>query len=177
MAENENQNDTEQLEAIKTQLEEAEAARNEANQAKAALERATADKDARITELEGALTEAKAQVQTLSEAKGKELEATTAELAAAREARDQAMTKYLTMAKALNPTIPDGIIGGDTIAEIDQSVDKGKAIVEAVKKAILSEEKDLAAATKVPAGAPTRSGIPTEGMSPKEKIAYAVQPK
>jgi len=160
---NENQNDTEQLEAIKAQLAEEQ-------QAKATLEEAMAGKDSRIADLETAVSEAKAEVQTLSEAKGKELEASAAELAAASEAKNQAVSKYLSMAKALNPTIPEGIIGGDTIVEIDQSIDKGKAIVEAVKKAMESE----AAAAKVPAGAPTRGGIPTEGMSPKEKIAYAV---
>ena len=163
MAENENQNDTEQLEAIKAQLEEEKTA-------KATLEQAMAGKDSRIAELEGALTEAKAEVQTLSEAKGKELETTAAELATTREARDQAVTKYLTMAKAVNPNIPDGIISGDTIAEIDQSVDKGKAMVEAVKKAMEAE----AAATKVPAGAPTRGEISLEGMSPREKIIYGI---
>jgi len=170
MAENENQNDTAQLEAIKTQLEEEKTAR-------AALEEAAAANGSRIAALETELSEAKAEAQTLSEAKGKELEASAAELAQVTETRDQAVTKYLNMAKALNPSIPEGIIAGGSIAEIDQSVDKGKAIVEAVKKAILSEEKDLAAQARVPPGAPTRGAAPTEGMSPKEKIAYAIQQK
>jgi len=166
MAENENQNDTEQLEAIKTQLEEEKTAR-------AALEEAAAANGSRIAALETELSEVKTEAQTLSEAKGKELEASAAELAQVTETRDQAVTKYLNMAKALNPSIPEGIIGGGSIAEIDQSVDKGKAIVEAVKKAMEAE----AAQARVPPGAPTRSGAPTEGMSPKEKIAYAIQQK
>ena len=185
---------SDELSAIKAQLEQAEVARNEANQAKAALEEAAAAKDSRIAELQAEgealraersnleaslnaanviASEAKAEVQTLSEAKGKELEATAAELAAASETKNQAVAKYLSMAKALNPNIPEGIIGGETIAEIDQSIEKGKAIVEAVKKAMESE----ASAARVPAGAPTRGAISTEGMSPKEKIAYAIQPK
>jgi len=179
-----------ELTAIKAQLEQAEVARNEANQAKAALEEAAAAKDSRIAELqaegealraersnlEAALSEVKAEVLTLSEAKQTteaevaRNEAISAELAAASEAKNQAVAKYLSMAKALNPNIPEGIIGGESIAEIDASVEKGKAIVEAVKKAMESE----ASAARVPAGAPTRSGIPTEGMSPKEKIAYAI---
>ncbi len=154
-----------ELTTIKAQLEQEKTA-------KATLEEAMAGKDSRIAELETAVNEAKAEAQTLSEAKGKELEASAAELATTKEARDQAVTKYLNMAKALNPNIPEGIIGGETIAEIDLSIDKGKAIVEAVKKAMEAE----AAATRVPAGAPTRGAISTEGMSPKEKIAYAIQP-
>ena len=175
---------SDELSAIKAQLEQAEVARNEANQAKAALEEAAAAKDSRIAELQAEGEALRAERSNLeaslseanviaSEAKGKELEASAADLATVKEARDQAVTKYLSMAKALNPTIPEGIVGGETITEIDQSIDKGKAIVEAVKKAMESE----AAATKVPAGAPTRGGISTEGMSPKEKIAYAIQPK
>lgn len=179
--------------AIKAQLEQAEVARNEANQAKAALEEAAAARDTRIAELQAEgealraersnleaslseanviASEAKAEVLTLSEAKGKELEASATELATIKEARDQAVAKYFSMAKALNPNIPEGIIGGESIAEIDQSIEKGKAIVEAVKKAMEAE----AAATRVPAGAPTRGAISTEGLSPKEKIAYAIQP-
>jgi len=154
MAENGNEQITpEELQAIKAQLAEEQ-------KAKAALEEAAAANGSRIAELDSAL----------SEAKGKELEASAAELAQVKEARDQAVTKYLNMAKALNPNIPEGIISGETISAIDQSVDKGKAIVEAVKKAMESE----AAAAKVPAGAPTRGAISTEGMSPKEKIAYAI---
>lgn len=173
-----------ELTTIKAQLKQAEVARNEANQAKAALEEAAAGKDSRIAELQAegeALRAERSNLQqTLSEAnvitsEAKQTsEASATELATIKEARDQAVSKYLSMAKALNPNIPEGIIAGDTIAKIDSSIEKGKAIVEAVKKAILSEEKDLAAATRVPAGAPTRGGIPTEGMSPKEKIAYAI---
>jgi len=151
-----------ELEAIKAQLAEEQ-------QAKAALEEAAAAKDSRIAELEGALSEATQAIEQGTAA----VQAATTEIASAREAKDQAVAKYLTMAKALNPTIPEGIISGETIEEIDQSIDKGKAIVEAVKKAMETE----AAATRVPAGAPTRGAIPTEGMSPKEKIAYAIQQK
>lgn len=160
-----NQNEVsaaEELATMKAQLEEEKTA-------KAALEEDMTGKDARIAELETALSE----VLTQSEAKGKELEASAAELATVREARDQAVAKYLGMAKAFNPTIPEGIISGETIEEIEQSVEKGKAIVEAVRAATEAE----AAATRVPAGAPTRGGISLEGMSPKEKIAYGIQQK
>ena len=164
--ENENQNDTEQLETIKAQLEEEKTA-------KVALEEAMAGKDSKIAELETGLSEAKAEAQTLSEAKGKELEASAAELASVTEARDVAVAKYLGVAKALNPNVPEGIIVGATIGEIDASVDKGKAIVEAVKKAMEAE----AAQTKVPPGAPTRGAIDLEAMSSREKIAYGIQQK
>ena len=135
---------------------EAEVARNEAI---SALEQSISEKDAKLAGLETSLSEAK-----------KASEAITAAL---KEARDQAVAKYRDMAKALNPTIPQDIIAGETIAEIDASIEKGKSLVASVKQYLESE----AAAAKVPAGAPPRTTISLEGMSSKEKIAYGIQQK
>ena len=151
-----------ELAAIKAQLEEEKTAR-------AALEEDKVVKDTRIAELEAHVIEFTTQL----EGKTKELETSTAELAAASQAKGEAVGHYLDMAKALNPTIPEGIIVGGTIEEIDQAVEKGKAIVEAVKKTMEAE----AAGTKVPAGAPTRGEISLEGLSPREKIAAGIQQK
>ena len=145
----------EELEAIKAQLEEEQ-------KAKSTLEEAMAKKDARLAELETALSEAK-----------QGSEASTAELASVKEARNQAVTKYLGMAKASNSQVPGDMISGETIEEIDASVEKGKGLVSAVKKTLESET----AAAKVPAGAPTRGAISLEGMSPKDKIAAGIQQK
>jgi len=144
----------EDIAAVKAQLDEEQ-------KAKSALEEAMAEKDARLAELEAALSEAK-----------QGSEASTAELASAKEARDQAVSKYLGMAKASNPQVPDDMISGETIAEIDASVEKGKGLVSAVKKTLESET----AAAKVPAGAPTR-GETTEGMSNKDMIAAGLRQK
>jgi len=146
---------TQELDAVKAQLEEEQ-------KAKTTLEEAMTAKDARLAELEAALSEAK---------QGSEASAT--ELAAVKEARDQAVTRYLGMAKASNPQVPQDIITGETIAEIDASVEKGKGLVASVKKTLESET----AAAKVPAGAPTRGAISLEGMSPKDKIAAGIQQK
>jgi chromosome segregation ATPase len=170
----------ENLEAIKAQLEEEQ-------KAKAEFESTIASKDTRIAELQAEgealraersnlqaeLSEAKAEVLSRAkelEAETAKLQAATAELAGIKEAKDQAVAKYLDMAKALNPNIPEGILAGETIQEIDASVEKGKAIVEAVKTAMEAE----AAQTKVPAGAPTRGAISLEGLSPREKIAAGI---
>jgi septal ring factor EnvC (AmiA/AmiB activator) len=152
-----------ELAAVATQLAEEKKARAE-------LEQSIAGKDARIAELEGSLSEFE---NSLSEAK-QAAEAATAELATIKLDRDEAVAKYLGMAKALNPGIPGDIITGSSIKEIDAAVEKGRAIVEAVKAAIEAE----AATARVPAGAPPRAGTPgIEGMSPREKIAYGTRPK
>jgi len=145
---------TEDIAAVKAQLEEEQ-------KAKTALEEAMAAKDTKLAELEAALSEAK-----------QGSEASTAELASVKGARDEAVSKYLGMAKASNPQVPEDMITGETIAEIDASVEKGKGLVSAVKKTLESET----AAAKVPAGAPTR-GETTEGMDNKEMIAAGLRQK
>jgi len=157
----------ETLEAIRAQLEEEK-------RAKAADEAALAEKDQRIAELQAegeALRAERSNLQaSLSEAKTGS-EAAAAELATTKEAKDQAVAKYLGMAKTLNPAIPEGIIVGETIEEIDASVEKAQSIANAVKTNLEAQAKEA----KVPAGAPTRGEISLEGLSPREKIAAGIQ--
>jgi len=145
----------EDLEAIKAQLEEE-------RQAKAAAEASLAEKDQRIAELETSLSKAQQTAESLR-----------AEGVAIFEARDQAISKYLDAVRLTNPTIPQDIIAGSTIEEIDASVQKAKAIAESVKASIEAQAKEA----KVPAGAPTRGEISPEGLSPREKIAAGIQQK
>ena len=145
----------EALEVIKAQLEEEK-------KAKAAAEASLAEKDARIAELEASLSEAK-----------QGSEAVVAELTQLKEAHGQAIAKYLGAVRLSNPTIPQDIIAGDTIEEIDASVGKATSIAESVRANLEAQAR----ATKVPAGAPTRSEISVEGLSPREKIAAGIQQK
>jgi len=148
-------------EAIKALLSESKDQEEEQKGAAAA-----AEKDARIAALEAALSEAKQSAESLR-AEGV---AISSELASVKQAKDQAIAKYLAMAKALNPGIMENMIAGETIEEIDASVEKAKAIVGSVRKSLEAE----AAAVKVPAGAPSRGGISLEGLSPREKIAAGI---
>lgn len=126
-------------------LEAIKAQFEEEKKAKAAAEAALAEKDARIAELE-------------------------AEGVAISEARAQAVSKYLGAARALNAAIPQDVIAGQTIEEIDAAVEKAKAIANAVKANLEAQAKEA----KVPAGAPTRGEISLEGLSPREKIAAGI---
>jgi DNA repair exonuclease SbcCD ATPase subunit len=117
-------------------------------------------KDARIAELEKALSEAKQQS-----------EAVTAEFATLKDTHTKAVAKYLGAVKTANPTLPADVITGSTIKDIDDSLAKALTIAESVKKSLEAQAKE----TKVPAGAPTRGGIALEAMSPREKIAAGLQ--
>jgi len=145
----------EDLEAIKAQLEEE-------GKAKAAAEASLADKDALIAELKASLSEARSG-----------FESTTAELSSVKEANAQAVSKYLDAVRLANPTIPQDIIAGETIEEIDASVEKAKAIASAVKANLEAQAKEA----KVPAGAPPRGEISLEGLTPREKIAAGLNQK
>ena len=151
-----------ELAAVTTQLDEEKKAKNEALANVKELTEALEKKDFTIADLETKRGELEQSSQSLA-----------AEVATTTKDRDVAVAQYLSMAKALNPSVPEGIIAGATIEEINESINKGKAIVEAVKKTMEAE----AAGTKVPAGAPERSAISTESMSPREKIAAGIQPK
>jgi hypothetical protein len=121
-----------------------------------------AEKDDRIAALEAELSEAKTGS-----------EAAAAELASVKEANSQAISKYLDAVRAANPTIPQDIIVGDTIEDIDASLAKATTIAESVKASLEAQAKEA----KVPAGAPTRGEISLEGLSPREKIAAGIQQK
>jgi vacuolar-type H+-ATPase subunit I/STV1 len=150
----------EDIETIKAQLEEEK-------KAKAAAEAALVGKDARIAELQAELSE----VLTLSETKGKELESTTTELSQLKEAHAQAIARYLDAVRLANPTIPRDIIAGQTIEEIEASVEKALSIANAVKASLEAQAKEA----RVPAGAPARGEISLEGLTPREKIAAGIQ--
>jgi len=158
-----------EMEAIKAQLEEEK-------QAKASAEASLAEKDARIAELQAegeALRAERSNLQaSLGEAQ-KVVESLRAEGAAISEARDQAVVKYLAAVRLANPAIPQDIITGDTIAEIDTSLSKATSIAASVKASLEAQAKEA----RVPAGAPPRTEIPLEGLSPREKIVAGIQQK
>jgi chromosome segregation ATPase len=154
----------ETLETQETQgtLKTLEAELQQERQAKAAAEAALAEKDNRIAELEASLSEAKQAVESLR-----------AEGVAISQDRNQAVSKYLDAIRAANPTIPQDIITGDTIEEIDAALEKATTIAESVKASLEAQAKE----TRVPAGAPPRMEISVEGLSPREKIAAGIQQK
>jgi chromosome segregation ATPase len=150
----------EDLEAIKSELEEEKKAKVAADQALSDVSARLAEKDARIVELEASLSEAKQGIETAA-----------AELTQVKEAHGQATAKYLDAVRLANPTIPQDIITGDTIEDIDASLAKATTIAESVKANLEAQAKEA----RVPAGAPPRTEISVEGLSPREKIAAGIQ--
>jgi hypothetical protein len=144
-----------EITAIKAELEDE-------HKAKAAIQAALTDRDKRITDLQ-------ASVSVVQQAG----ETAMAELTQAKDAYGKAVSKYLAMTKAANPTIPPDVITGATIEEIDATVAKALSIATAVKASLEAQAKQA----KVPAGAPPRGEISLEGLSPREKIAAGIKQK
>jgi DNA repair exonuclease SbcCD ATPase subunit len=150
----------EDLEVIKAELEEEKKAKAAADQALSDVSARLAEKDTRIAELEART----AEMQTLLD--------DGAKLVLQRENEAaQAVSKYLDAVRLANPTIPQDIIAGDTIEDIDAALAKATTIAESVKASLEAQAKE----TKVPAGAPTRTEISVEGLSPREKIAAGIK--
>ena len=96
-----------------------------------------------------------------------------AEGVAISETNARAIAKYLDAVKAANPAIPPDIIAGETIEDIDASVEKAQSIAIAVKASLEAQAKE----TRVPAGAPARENINLDGLSPREKIVVGIKQK
>ena len=144
-----------ELDAIKAQLEEEKAAR-------AAVQASLAGKDQRIAQLEASLSEAK-----------QGSEAVAAELTQLKAAHGKAVAKYLGAVRLANPAIPQDVITGATIEDIDASLTRAASIAESVKASLEAQARQ----TRVPAGAPQRGEISLDALSPREKIAAGIKQK
>jgi chromosome segregation ATPase len=148
---------------------EVDGARKEVEELKGQL----GEKDATLGELQCQLAEAvasnEASEQELASLRAS-LDEKDAQLAATAETLTQAMEKYRASLIAANPEIPEEMLIGDSIADIDASVDKAQGLVSRVRTKLEQELR----VTSVPAGAPQRSGPDLSSMSPREKIQYAL---
>ena len=92
------------------------------------------------------------------------------QLAALRESRDTAVSKYRDSLLSANPLVPIELVTGDTIEAIDASMETAKTLVTRIKEGVAGEVDN----TSIPAGAPPRSGPDFDGMSTRDKINYGL---
>jgi anti-sigma factor RsiW len=95
----------------------------------------------------------------------------------ARQARDelgkslaQAVTGYRELVVQANPGVPEEMITGDSIEEVNASLEGARTLVERVRREIEAET----ARTRVPAGAPPRTPPDLSALTAREKIQYAL---
>jgi uncharacterized coiled-coil protein SlyX len=149
---NQDQNPAEELEVATTRIAELE-------QLIAGKERELGAKDSRITELEQAVADRDSQIAALNQS-----------LAELESRLSQAVEAYRALVVKANPAVPEELISGDSIEEIDKSLANARVLVDRVRQEL---EVEIAAA-KIPAGAPLRTPLDFSALSPKEKIQYAI---
>ena len=136
------------------------------------------ERDATMGELQRQLAEAvasnDASEQELASLKAS-LEEKDTQLASTAETLSQAVERYRASLVAANPEIPQEMIAGEAIADIDISLEKAKALVEKVASSLERRREEEARATSVPTGAPERSSPDFSSMSAREKIEYAIR--
>ena len=93
------------------------------------------------------------------------------ELTAIKQSLSGAVAKYRAAVLASAPGIPQELVKGESLDEIDASLETARGIVSKVRQQLAVE----AEANKVPAGAPPRMPQDLSALSPAEKIAYALR--
>ncbi len=92
------------------------------------------------------------------------------QLGSAQEDLRLAAAKYREAVLSASPELPPDLVAGDSVEEVDRSLVAARKTVDAVRRQLAGQ----AAAERVPAGAPARSGPDLSALSPREKIALAL---
>lgn len=135
---------------------------------------------AELEQLKGQLTERDAAFNPLREemeqlkdeliAKGTELRALGETTSTLGDSLTQAITAYKGLVIQANPGLTPELITGETVDEVNASLEKAKGVIEAVRKSLEAER----VGAKVPAGAPPRTPPDLSSLSPIEKIKHAI---
>ncbi len=120
----------------------------------------------RIAEIEGRLAEKeKALYQT--EERLAEMTTATTEM---ETMLTRAVNSYRTLTVTSYPEIPEELINGRSIEEIDASMEKARNLVTRVKQWLEAD----ATQGWIPPGAPPRTRLDLSDLSPREKIQYGI---
>lgn len=145
--------------------------------AQAELERlqvTAADREARAAHLEAQLSGLRDELaQACNEAQAREQElAGLGERTQTLEAKLQsAAQRYRELALQQSPELPQELVTGETVEEVDQALQRARETVSKVRGHLESQ----AQAGRVPMGAPPRSGPDLSALSAEEKIRFGLQ--
>ena len=92
------------------------------------------------------------------------------ELDGMRHQIDFAVGRYRIALMVSAPDLPEELIRGNTIVELDDAMESAKKIVEKVASRIGGRTSE----DRVPSGAPARREADLSGLSAREKILYAI---
>jgi hypothetical protein len=92
------------------------------------------------------------------------------EIASYRQRLTDAARRYRDLLLATSPEVPAELVAGETPDEIEASFNAAREVVDKVRRQLESQVND----ERVPAGAPPRTAPDLSGLSPAEKITYAL---
>jgi hypothetical protein len=124
---------------------------------------------AEVAELKTTLADRERLLQDLKE----EAKAKAEEVIRLKNALAQAVSAYRARALAEAPELPQDMVSGDSVEEVERSLAAARELVERVRNQL----KEKSEAEHVPVGTPTRRGVNQSAMSPGEKIAYGLSRK
>jgi chromosome segregation ATPase len=78
--------------------------------------------------------------------------------------------RYRDLVVRTDPALPAELIAGETVDDVDASVEAARAMVSRVRSHIEAQ----AQAARVPAGAPPRAAPDVGALSPEQKIRYGL---
>lgn len=96
--------------------------------------------------------------------------ASESDVAALRESLTGAVLKYRTAVLEAAPGVPEELVTGETVDEIDASLSRARDMVSRVKQ----ELEARTAAESVPTGSPPRQALDPATLSPAAKIQHAL---
>lgn len=156
--------------------EELAALQDELAGARAQVERLqleAADAEARAQRAIAEATELRDEVRASAEAASAAAGDATAlreQLAAAEQRMRASAERYRDLVVRTEPALPAELIAGETIEDVDASVEAARDVVGRVRAHIESQ----AQSARVPAGAPQRSAADVSSLSAEQKIRYGL---
>jgi len=117
------------------------------------------EEDPEVTTLRSALEERETRITALEEESG-----------ALREELASALQKYRSSLLASVPEVPEEMVQGETIHQLEESFAHARGMVERVRNDLDAK----ASRERVPAGAPVRAAPDLSSLSPRDKIAYGL---
>jgi DNA repair exonuclease SbcCD ATPase subunit len=156
--------------------EELQKLQEELAAARAELERlqlTAADREARAAHLESELSALRQELAgAREEAQSREEELRAQNDALSTQAQGAAQ-RYRELILQQSPELPEELVTGESVADIDAALERARETVSKVRGHLESQ----AQVTRVPVGAPVRSGPDVSGMNAEEKIRMGLRQK
>lgn len=121
-----------------------------------------------------AVAEAEAEAEAAMAAERSEVDTLRRALTEQRQTARAAVERYRAAALAAEPALPPELVQGETLAEVEASLESARRAVAQVRERLAEEARAQADRRDVrgfPVGAPERSGTAEAGLTAMEKIA------